>query len=69
VGVHVLRRQIVKIGNVFGPFELDQLKTLHPEDLNILQFEADKLDAALATEITAEATQQRGRSDQPGESH
>ena len=49
VGVHVLRRQIVRIGNVQGPLSLSELKRLHPEDLGLIQARADEIDAAVAT--------------------
>ncbi|MEW4983067.1 MAG: phage tail assembly protein [Cycloclasticus sp.] len=65
VGVHVLRRQIKSIDDVSGPLSLEQLKTLHPEDLNALQNMANKLDQA--AEVVAEAIETRGRSDQSGE--
>ncbi|MGP9666247.1 hypothetical protein ACT3TY_16710, partial [Halomonas sp. AOP22-C1-8] len=36
VGVEVLRRQIVSIGDVSGPLDLKLMHRLHPEDLNLL---------------------------------
>ena len=64
VGVNVLRRQIKSIDNYSGPLDLDELKSLHPADLNLLQYEADKLDKA--AEIAAEGFAKRGESDQSG---
>ena len=66
VGVHVLRRQIVKIGNLSGPIELDMLKCLHPEDFARLQAKADELDAATTAEIASREVAQRGRDDGNG---
>lgn len=66
VGVHVLRRQIVKIGNLSGPIELDMLKRLHPEDFAALQARADDLDAATSAEIASREVAQRGRDDADG---
>lgn len=66
VGVHVLRRQIVKIGNLSGPIELAMLKQLHPEDFALLQAKADELDAAMSAEIASREVAQRGRDDGGG---
>lgn len=66
VGVHVLRRQIVKIGNLSGPIELAMLKRLHPEDFGVLQARADELDAATSAEIASREVTQRGRDDGDG---
>ncbi len=66
VGVHVLRRQIVKIGNLSGPIELGMLKQLHPEDFALLQAKADELDAAMSAEIASREVAQRGRDDGGG---
>lgn len=66
VGVHVLRRQIVKIGNLSGPIELDMLKRLHPDDLNLLQAKADRLDAAANAETASREVTRRGRDDSHG---
>lgn len=63
VGVHVLRRQIVAIGNLSGPIELAMLKRLHPEDLALLQAKADELDAAANAEIASREVTRRGRDD------
>ena len=61
VGANVLRRQIVSIGVLQGPLDLDQIKRLHPEDLNILQDAAERLEQAASQAVT-----QRGRSDNAG---
>lgn len=66
VGVHVLRRQIVKIGNLSGPLELDMIKRLHPEDFGLLQAKADELDAAANAEIASREVARRGRDDGDG---
>lgn len=46
VGVHALRRQIAKVGDIAGPLELSQIKMLHPEDFALLQAAATALDGA-----------------------
>lgn len=46
VGINVLRRQIVKIGGHPGPLTLGEIKKLDPLDLNLLQMEAQRLEAA-----------------------
>ena len=61
VGIHVLRRQIVKIGDVDGPIELDLIKKLHPIDLNHLQQKAEELDGAAEGEAASQEVTQRGR--------
>lgn len=50
-GTELLRRQIVKIGNLSGPIALSELKKLHPADLNMIQAKADELDFALGLEL------------------
>jgi phage FluMu protein gp41 len=43
-GFELLRRQVAAVGEIQGPLTLNQLKKLHPADLQILQDEAEKLD-------------------------
>lgn len=62
VGVEVLRRQIVSIGDVSGPLELKLLHKLHPEDLNLLLAKSDELDGAAVGQMSDGASQ-RGRDD------
>ncbi|SNR59556.1 Mu-like prophage FluMu protein gp41 [Humidesulfovibrio mexicanus] len=50
-GTELLRRQIVKIGNLSGPIALSELKRLHPADLNMIQAKADEIDIALGLEL------------------
>lgn len=77
VGVNVLRRQVVRIGNVQGPIDLIMLKRLHPEDLGLLNRKADELERAMFAEIAPKKAGQeaeaRGRADgvggAPGEAH
>lgn len=66
VGVHVLRRQIVRIGDVKGPISLAELKRLDPADLNKLQAAADSMESAMDAEATAAAVTNRGREDRVG---
>jgi phage FluMu protein gp41 len=61
VGVHILRRQIFKIGDVLGPFELSDIKRFHPDDLNTLQEEANQMDSAAVNVL--EDISERGRND------
>ncbi len=60
VGVHTLRRQIVRIGDIPGPLELHDLKRLTPADLNLIQEKAEQL------EIASRAVTQQGRGDSAG---
>ncbi len=56
-GVGMLRRQIVRIGNLEGPLSPSDLRKLTPRDMHALQAAANKLDDALAGEALAD----RGR--------
>jgi len=62
MGLHILCRQIVSIGNVMGPLDVVELKKLHPVDLNLLQEAAEVLEAAMYKQAS-QAVAQRGRSD------
>lgn len=66
-GVHVLRRQIVMLGDVHGPLDLALLKRLPLSDFNVLQSKAEEIDAAIAAEAerASQAVTQRGRDDTP----
>jgi phage FluMu protein gp41 len=62
-GINTLRRQIVKIGALEGPFDMIMLNKLSPMDINTLQ------DAITQRETAAlQAVAQRGRPDgtEPG---
>lgn len=58
VGINVLRRQIVKLGEYDGPLTLSEMKLLSSVDINLLQGKAQQLDNAGAEEIA-----KRGRGD------
>jgi len=66
VGINVLRRQIVSIGNAKGPFDVYEIKKLHPVDLSLLQEKADELDSAVVAENSGQGVKNRGRDDQSG---
>lgn len=66
VGMNVLRRQIVRIGEVGGPIDAAVLKKLPIEDLEIIQEKAGELDAALAARAAARKVTARGRDDGGG---
>lgn len=63
MGIEVLRRQILAIDDFNGPLDLSDMKRLHPEDLNLMQHEAEELEAFAAAEFASQAVSQRGRSD------
>lgn len=46
VGLQVLRRQVVSLGDIKGPLEMEQLRLLSAEDLNRLQDHAERLEFA-----------------------
>ncbi|SNS05540.1 Mu-like prophage FluMu protein gp41 [Humidesulfovibrio mexicanus] len=62
-GAGMLRRQIVRIGNMQGPFSLQDLHKLSPRDMRALQDAAEALDDAAA----GEALSARGRDSGAGE--
>ncbi len=45
MGINVLRRQIVEIGDIKGPLDIDLLKKLSESDLSLIQQKAAELDA------------------------
>lgn len=61
VGIKVLLKQIVRIGDIQGPIDTLFIGKLSPEDLNILQRAANGLENA-SLEVAL-----RGRSDSAGE--
>lgn len=60
-GINLLRRQILRIGNLAGPLDRNQIGRLSLEDLNLLQAKANELDEAALAEIASRAVTQRGR--------
>ena len=56
MGVELLRRQIVKVGDFDGPLEVFQVKLLSSVDLDILNVGAGKLERAAFAKVA-----QRGR--------
>jgi phage FluMu protein gp41 len=66
VGLNVLRRQIVSIGFVDGPFDIVTLKRLSVPDLNKVQNAADEMDKAQAVQIAKAEMDKRGRDDEHG---
>ncbi len=67
VGTHVLRRQVVRLGDIHGPIDLAVLKKLHIEDLELLQAKAAELDSALAARAASREVTARGRDDGGGD--
>ncbi|WP_026601689.1 hypothetical protein [Methylomonas sp. 11b] len=59
----ILRRQIQKIGGMMGPLPAPLLRTLSAVDLELLQAQAETLDAAARKAV--EAAMLRGRSEEP----
>ena len=66
VGINVMRRQIVAIDDYSGPLSLAEVKSLHPEDLNLLQAGVNQLDQLAAKAL--EGVAERGRDEGAGES-
>ncbi|KGE77647.1 phage tail assembly protein [Halomonas salina] len=60
VGVEVLRRQIVSVGDMSGPLDLKYLHRLTPEDLNLLLARSEQLDGAAVGQVR-DGADQRGR--------
>jgi phage FluMu protein gp41 len=63
VGINVLRRQIVSVGDYKGPLTVGEMKHLSPGDLRLLQIKAEQLESA-ALEVAL-----RGRLETPGPEH
>lgn len=59
VGLHCLRRQIVRVGEHPGPLTMGELRRLSAHDLSLLQEKAQLLEAASLKEVA-----ERGRGDQ-----
>lgn len=53
VGLHTLRRQIVKVGDHPGPLGMPELRKLSSLDLSLLQEKARDLEVAALREVTA----------------
>lgn len=66
VGIHVLRRQIVSIGDIGGPIGMELIKQLKPVDLDLLQKKAEELDGAAEGEAASREVAQRGRDARDG---
>lgn len=60
--MHLLRRQIMRIGEYQGPLTLGELRKLSSTDIGLLQGAAQAIDAASAREA-----EERGRDDSPPE--
>ncbi len=61
MGANVLRRQIVRIGDMQGPLSLHDLRRLHTQDFVLLQRKADELDAAFLNAAEALRSDAGGR--------
>jgi phage FluMu protein gp41 len=61
VGINILRRQITKLGEVIVQLSVNDIKRLHPDDLDALQAAANKMDAAAVKAM--EDAAERGRPD------
>jgi len=63
VGIHTLRRQIVRIGDIEGPLSMGELRKLSPVDLERLQSESIDLEQAVMASVASREVAQRGRAD------
>jgi phage FluMu protein gp41 len=61
MGLALLRKQILSVGDIPGPLSLKQLYSFHPEDLELLSSKASAMDDLLAE------TANRGRTDAAGD--
>jgi len=66
VAVNVLRRQIVRIGNIEGPLDIDVMRKFDITDFEMIQDEAAKLDIAMAATRAVSEVTERGRDDGGG---
>ncbi|KJS28555.1 MAG: hypothetical protein VR64_23975 [Desulfatitalea sp. BRH_c12] len=53
VGLNVLRRQIVRVGDYAGPLSIAELKKLSSADLSLLQESAEQLETASLAGLAA----------------
>ncbi|MBV7262560.1 phage tail assembly protein [Photobacterium sp. WH24] len=60
MGLELLRRQVARIGDIQGPLTMKQIHQLHLDDFQLLNLNAEKLDAAV------EVAAKRGRLERPG---
>ncbi len=72
LGINILRRQIVSVGEYEGSLTLQEMRHLHPNDLALLQVEADTLDnTAVSTVVNKKTivpeTRMRGRDEESGD--
>lgn len=67
VGINVMLRQLEKIGEFTAPFDRDILAKLSPADLNILQREAELLEAASLAVAQRGCTEGEGAADSEGD--
>lgn len=65
VSLHRLRLQIVSLGELQGPLEVEQMNRLSPDDLELLQKKSAKLDSAANNTVikASGAVAQQGRDD------
>lgn len=66
MGIELLRRQVRCIGEIQGPLSMKQLRSLHLEDLELLQQKAAELNKAV-TDAWGEELEMRGRHDASGD--
>lgn len=64
VGIHTLRRQIVRIGDIDGPLAMKELRMLDAIDLEMIQSECVKLEQASMASIASREVTRRGRADE-----
>lgn len=62
-GANMLRRQIIRIGNVQGPIDLNEIKRLSAHDLSLLEGAVSEMDEALVVENAAKELEKRGRTE------
>lgn len=66
MGLAVLRRQVVSVGDLKGPLSISDLKKLSTADLGTLQHAADQFDAVFIGQLAGGAVAGRGRDEGVG---
>ncbi len=66
MGLNTLRRQIISVGDMSGPFDLAELRKLHVDDFQHIQLIGEMLDGVMTAKEVAEELASRGRSDSAG---
>lgn len=63
MGINCLRRQVKTLGDMAGPLDIDVLRQLSAEDLNLLQKGVEDMEKAIYMELVAQGRAEPARTD------